>query len=156
MVECPPDPFVGGAVVALFALVPVWLVVALLWRLVEPVALPRLVAAGRRVERVLLALLDAGDAVAAAARAVRRSLVERSAFLFALDCRRRALGERYSGLTTYEEWVAEIESVPSAAARRVLLREVERYRPSARLVGRARSLAGKFCSVVRAREIAGV
>lgn len=45
--DCPPDPSAVMAFAALVLAVPVWFVTALVWRFVEPFALPRLVAAFR-------------------------------------------------------------------------------------------------------------
>lgn len=155
--DCPPDPSGAMAFAALVLAVPVWFVAALVWRLVEPFALPRLVAAFRAASVVEVRVGAGLVRVAALVRRARAALVvwagNRSALAFALICRYRAASARYTGLAQYEEWAAEIASIPSASARAALMNEIRRYYPSDRLVHRARSLRGKRCAEVRAAEV---
>lgn len=128
--------FASARVVAsVLAAVAAWFVAALLWRFVEPSVLPRVRWSLRRLRRVRPRFR------------LWRRLVEASPVLYRAYCRARYARERCSGLTGYEEWVAEAESLPRAA-RAALLREIARYRPSPRLVRRARCLSGRLCSSV--------
>lgn len=147
--DCPTDPSAVMALAAIVLAVPVWFVAALVWRFVEPFALPRLVAASAVEVRVLAFV----GRVRSAVPALVVWAANRSGLVFALVCRARAASARYSGLTQYEEWAAEIASIPSASARAALMNEIRRYYPSARLVHRARSLRGKRCAEVRAAEV---
>lgn len=151
--DCPPDPSAVMAFAALVLAVPVWFVAALVWRFVEPFALPRLVAAFRAASAVEVRVPAFVGRVRSAVPALVVWAANRSGLVFALVCRYRAASARYTGLAQYEEWAAEIASIPSASARAALMNEIRRYYPSDRLVHRARSLRGKRCAEVRAAEV---
>lgn len=128
------------------------LVVGGLWSLIEPVVAPRLAVLFTELSEVEV---RPPVAVCAAVRRVvgwliRRAcrVVEGSDILFRIVCRFRYRREVCSGVTAFEEWGGEIASIPDCAARAVLYREIERYRPSGKHIWRSRFLAGRNCEKV--------
>lgn len=161
--------YAAGAAVGWMVLAPVaWLVAAAVWARVEPLVAPAFAArvwpvlnAPVPVPAVAARLAAWGVAAAWAVRVAPRRAVgwgvavvcARSEWAFRRVCAARAEKAVYSGLTRYEEWAREVESLPREA-RLALRGEIRRYRPSERLVMRARRLAGRSCAEVRAAEMA--
>ena len=79
------------------------------------------------------------------------AFANRCDWFFGWLCYRRAERAVYSGVTLYEEWREEAAALPSYA-RLSMMAEISPYRPSAKLVKRARSLRGRNCLLTRAAE----
>lgn len=105
----------------------------------------------RVVAALAAALAAVRLAVVRAALAPLYALANRCDWLYAAICRRRAERAVYSGLTQYEEWRDEAASLP-APLRLSVMAELSPYRPSSRLVARARILRGRNCLLTRAAE----
>lgn len=145
MYDCPPDPTPLYVFLSAFA---GWLAFALLspllrrvWARVSsirvdmPVALvERCACACRSVARVWLRVSSAICRCLNPAAERRREL---GRYLAALP--------PHSGLTAYEEYLAEIDALPSGPARQCLRHNLARMmpRPSARVVAKARARRGR-------------
>lgn len=150
--DCPPDPSGAYLLVGVVAAVLVWFVGSLVWGALAPLVGPRLarlvcveVRVPAAVGRLGLRLRLAVRRLVAAWVAFRCRVSES---YFRECCVRRAAAEVHSGLTVYEEWVAESELM-SPANKAGFLAEIARYRPSARVVERSRSLAGRSRLIFR-------
>lgn len=147
MYDCPPDP---TPLYIFLSAIGGWLAFALLspllrrvWARVStirvdipvPVALvERCVCACRSVARVWLRVLSAVRYCLNPAAERRRKL---GRYLASLP--------PHSGLTVYEEYLAEIDALPSCAARQCLRRNLARMmpRPSAGAIAKARARRGR-------------